>query len=57
MKDDYSFHQFMAVSQTNDYSDLVEVLRPSQEDLDLYGHQADDFIIQCSFDKKNCSYA
>ena len=56
IEDDYEFDEFMAASTTDDYSDLVDVLKPTAEDLDLYGHQPDIFIIHCSFDKKNCSY-
>ena len=53
---DYEFKQFMKASKTQDYSDLIDVLKPTKEDLDAYGHQGSDFILQCSFDKTNCSY-
>ena len=56
VQSDYAFKQFMKASKTNDFSDLIDVLKPSKEDLDAYGHQAADFILQCSFDKINCSY-
>ena len=46
----------MTGSSTDDYSDLIDVLKPTQEELDMYGHSASDFIAQCSFDKKNCSH-
>ena len=54
--DDYAFKEFVKHSRTSDYSDLIDVLKPSREDLDAYGHQASDFILQCSFNKMNCSY-
>lgn len=56
VEDDFEFELLMEASQTEDYSDLVEVLKPTKEDLDKYGHQAEDFILQCSFDKQNCSH-
>jgi hypothetical protein len=56
VQSEYKFKQFMKASKTEDYSDLVDVLKPTKEDLDAYGHQASDFILQCSFDKTNCSY-
>ena len=56
IQNDYEFKQFKKASRTSDYSDLVDVLKPSQEELDRNGHQAKDLIRQCSFDKGNCSY-
>lgn len=49
------FQSFIAHSKTDDYSDLFDLLRPSKAELDKLGHQAEDFIIHCSFDKTNCS--
>ena len=39
-----------------DFSDLRNLVRPSREELRELGHQAKDFILQCSFDTEPCSY-
>ena len=36
-------------------SDLVDLLKPTEGDLDDYGYSAEDLIIQCSFDKEACT--
>ncbi|XP_030852712.1 amiloride-sensitive sodium channel subunit alpha [Strongylocentrotus purpuratus] len=43
-------------SQSPDFSDLRALLNPTQAELQEYGHQAEDFILQCSFDQRACSY-
>ena len=53
---DTDFVSFMSVSQTDDYSDLTDLLKPGKDDLDRLGHKASDLIVQCSFDKTNCTY-
>lgn len=53
---DMDFQSFMLMSQTQDYSDLVALLKPSSDDLNQYGIMAEDFILQCSYDHGNCSY-
>ena len=45
---------FLILSETPDYSDLVDILRPSTEELDDYGEVARRFIALCSFDKREC---
>lgn len=56
VSNDYEFDQLMAHSMTSDYSDMLDLLKPTTEDLVKYGHKAKDFIIQCSMDSKNCSH-
>jgi hypothetical protein len=53
---DYEFEDLKSKSMTADYSDLFQLQKPTVEDLDRFGHQPKDFIIQCSFDTRNCSY-
>ena len=48
--------RFLIKSTTLDLSDLVDLLKPSVNDLDEYSTQPEEFIVSCSFDKKNCSY-
>lgn len=43
-------------SSTLDLSDLVDILKPSIEDLDRFGYQPEELIVSCSFDKTNCSH-
>lgn len=56
LANDYEFNQLMEQSTSSDYSDLFQLLKPTSEDLERYGHQPNDFIVQCSFDTRNCSY-
>lgn len=56
VSNDYEFDELMSQSTSSDYSDIFQLLKPTSEDLLKYGHQPEDFIVQCSFDTKNCSY-
>jgi len=56
MPNDYEFDELMAQSTSSDYSDLYQLLKPTSEDLERYGHQPNDFLAQCSFDTNNCSH-
>ena len=55
VKSDYDFASFLKNAKTNDYTDLQDVLRPSHSDYDRMGHQKEDFIAQCSFDRADCN--
>ena len=46
---------FYAQSKTDDYSDIADIANPTREELEVYGHQAEDFILQCTFDKRGCN--
>ena len=48
---------FYNSSTASDFSDLADVANPTQEELRAYGHQAEDFILQCTFDKRNCNHS
>ena len=56
VKSDTDFLGFLDQAQTSDLSDLVDVLRPTESDLENFGTIPEEFILQCSFDKRNCSY-
>ena len=43
-------------STAADFSDLLDVVNPTREELQELGHQAEDFILQCTFDRKACNY-
>ena len=45
---------FLTFSATPDYSDLVDVPKLSRDEVDRFGHQKEDFILQCSYDQKKC---
>ena len=42
------------LSQTSDLSDLVGLVRPTWQELEEFGYNAEEFIGQCSFDNKPC---
>ncbi|XP_071958814.1 epithelial sodium channel subunit alpha-like [Antedon mediterranea] len=46
--------RFLAFSNTLDYSDLQGVLKLTSSEISQYGHQLEDFILQCTFNKKEC---
>ena len=46
---------FYAQSKSDDFSDIADIANPTREELRDYGHQADDFILQCTFDKRKCN--
>ncbi|XP_077982690.1 uncharacterized protein LOC144437595 [Glandiceps talaboti] len=46
---------FLTFSSSPDYSDLRNVLKLSKEELAKYGHQAEDMILQCSFEDIACN--
>ena len=52
----YYNYRFLIKSTTLDLSDLVDLLKPSVNELDEYSNPPEEFIVSCSFDKKNCSY-
>ncbi|XP_070544098.1 uncharacterized protein [Ptychodera flava] len=49
------WYGFKTFSSTPDYSDLRSVLKLTGEEIAKYGHQAEDFILQCTYDEKTCS--
>ena len=53
--DEHDYKNFFRFAKTSDYSDLQDILRPNQTEYDVLGHQLDDLIVQCSFDRENCN--
>ena len=53
--DAYDFHGFLSSAKTEDYSDLQDILRPTQTEYDKWGHKLKDLIVQCSFDRSDCN--
>ncbi|XP_077980560.1 uncharacterized protein LOC144435805 [Glandiceps talaboti] len=47
---------FYANSKMEDFSDLADVANPTDDEFREIGHQAKDFILQCTFDKRPCNY-
>ncbi|XP_054773906.2 uncharacterized protein LOC129281999 isoform X1 [Lytechinus pictus] len=43
-------------SRSEDFSDIIDVANPTKDELEELGHQPEDFILQCTFDKRNCNY-
>ncbi len=50
------WHGFYAQSKTDDYSDIAGIANPTVDELRDYGHQAEDLILQCTFDKRGCNH-
>ncbi|XP_030832762.1 amiloride-sensitive sodium channel subunit alpha [Strongylocentrotus purpuratus] len=46
---------FYEASKADDYSDFLNVINPTKEELEQYGHQLEDFIVQCTFDRRPCN--
>ncbi|XP_035673647.1 uncharacterized protein LOC118414024 [Branchiostoma floridae] len=54
--DKAAWRGYIEKSNTSDNSDLSEILPPAtRQELRKLGHQKNDFILQCSFDKQPCS--
>ncbi|XP_070532973.1 amiloride-sensitive sodium channel subunit beta-2-like [Ptychodera flava] len=52
-----SWNQFLLASSTPDFTDLQDVLKLTPEELSRLGHQAEDLVLQCTYDQKNCNYS
>ncbi|XP_070570703.1 low-density lipoprotein receptor-related protein 2-like [Ptychodera flava] len=50
------WYGFMTFSSTPDFSDLQNVLKLSRHEILQLGHQAEDFLLQCTFDQGKCDY-
>lgn len=46
---------FYMSSRADDYSDFVDVVNPTRAELTDYGHQLEDFVLQCTFDRRQCN--
>ncbi|XP_041464805.1 amiloride-sensitive sodium channel subunit alpha-like isoform X1 [Lytechinus variegatus] len=53
--DQYDWMGFYAASQADDFSDLINVVNPTKEELTGYGHQLERFIVQCTYDQQPCN--
>ena len=53
---DHDYLAFFDYAKTNDLTDLQDKLRPNLTEYQLWGHQADNLITQCTFDRDNCDY-
>ncbi|XP_038073616.1 uncharacterized protein LOC119741792 [Patiria miniata] len=56
LEDENDWASFYERSTSPDYSDFIDIVNPTREELKTLGHQAKDMILQCTFDKKLCSY-
>ncbi|XP_019631135.1 PREDICTED: uncharacterized protein LOC109475034 [Branchiostoma belcheri] len=54
--DKTAWREYIERTNTSDYNDLSDLLpRATRDELRQLGHQRDDFILQCSFDKQPCT--
>nr|XP_054755597.1 amiloride-sensitive sodium channel subunit gamma-like [Lytechinus pictus] len=51
----YDWMGFYTASQADDFSDLINVVNPTKEELTGYGHQLERFLIQCTYDQQPCN--
>ena len=56
IQDENNWHEFYKYSKLDDFSDIIYVVQPTKEEYKEYGHQAEDFILQCTFDKRKCNF-
>ncbi len=56
IEDENDWGTILEEKQTYDFSDIPAIINPTQEELKYYGHQAEDFILPCTFDKRKCNY-
>ncbi|XP_066267851.1 uncharacterized protein [Branchiostoma lanceolatum] len=47
--------RFLLSSNTDDYTDITDFSMATREEIVEMGHQKEDFILQCTFDKERCS--
>ncbi|XP_019629867.1 PREDICTED: uncharacterized protein LOC109474096 [Branchiostoma belcheri] len=47
--------EFLLSSNTDDYTDITDFSMATREEIAEMGHQKEDLILQCTFDKERCS--
>ena len=53
---EHDWRGFYEKSKADDFSDIIDIINPTEHELAELGHQARDFIIQCTFDKRSCDF-
>ncbi|XP_072167275.1 epithelial sodium channel subunit alpha-like [Diadema setosum] len=53
--DENDWPGFYSHSVADDFSDFFDVVNPTQQEIRDYGHQLQDFVIQCTFDQRQCN--
>ncbi|XP_072029185.1 uncharacterized protein [Amphiura filiformis] len=53
-EDPVDWKSFFTFSSTADYSDLLEVFKITRREISEYGHQVEDFILECTYDQLEC---
>ena len=53
-RDENDYQHFVENSKTDDFSDIVTVLRPTFDELNKMGHTMENFILNCTFDGEPC---
>ncbi|XP_022102302.1 low-density lipoprotein receptor-related protein 2-like [Acanthaster planci] len=54
-EDPADWNGFVTFSATPDYSDLVDVPKLTKDEVSQYGHQKEDFILQCTYEQTKCN--
>ncbi|XP_071506083.1 epithelial sodium channel subunit alpha-like [Diadema antillarum] len=55
LTDENDWRGFYSHSVADDFSDFFDVVNPTQQEIRNYGHQLQDFVIQCTFDQRQCN--
>eukprot|EP00057_Strongylocentrotus_purpuratus_P029394 XP_011683868.1 PREDICTED: amiloride-sensitive sodium channel subunit alpha-like [Strongylocentrotus purpuratus] len=56
IKDPNDWEALYNHSKASDYTNFKNYVKPTREEMRMLGHQAKDFILQCTFDTEACSY-
>ena len=54
--DNSNWGYLLQLSESDDFQDFIGSVNPSRDELRKLGHQAEDFILQCSFNQHYCDY-
>ena len=55
LESEYDYMTMLGIAKTSDKTDMLEMLRPDDVDLSLYGHQLEELVVQCSFNREDCN--
>ena len=53
-EDPVDWKSFFTFSSTADYADLSEAFKIERDEIRMYGHQQEDFILECTYDQLEC---
>ena len=54
-EDPVDWKSFFTFSQYPDYQDLLDILHLTKAEIRQYGHQYEDFVLECTYDEASCN--